>query len=102
MTTSTKWTVAIFVVVAAFAAGMLLTENVEVNPRDILASFDGLPEGDTAGTTSTQLTLPEAGQGAAGVPKPVPQAQERLRSALRSKRDGVVHAPHGSHGLEFS
>ncbi len=69
--------VAIFAVITTFGAGMLWGGNVasELNPRNILASFDGLPEGDTDGTaTSGQLTLPEAGQGAASVPKPLPQA----------------------------
>ena len=66
--------VVIFVVVTTFAVGMFLAENVEVNPRNILASFDGLSEGDTDGTaTSGQLTLLETGQGSAGVPKPLPQ-----------------------------
>jgi len=76
MTSSTKWTVAIFAVVAMFGAGMLWGGNVasELNPRNILASFDGLPEGDIGTATSGQLTLPEAGQGASGVPKPLPQA----------------------------
>jgi len=76
MTSSTKWMVAIFAVVATFAAGMFLAEavNNELNPRNISASFDGHPEGDTGTTTSGQLTLPEPAQGAVGVPKPLPQA----------------------------
>ncbi len=63
--------VAVFFIVAAFAVGMLLTENVAsvLDPSNIIASFDGLPESDTSGTASSgQLTLPEAGQAAAGVP----------------------------------
>ena len=76
MTSSTKWMVAIFAVLATFAAGMFLAENVEVNPKHILASFDGIPEGDTSSTaTSGQLLSPESDQAdVSGVPKPLPQA----------------------------
>ena len=42
MTSSTKWMVVVFVVVTTFGAGIFLAENVEVNPRNIMASFDGL------------------------------------------------------------
>ena len=76
MTSSTKWMVAVFAIVAAFAVGMFWGGNVVtgLNPRSITASFDGLPEGKPASVaTSTQLALPEAGQGAASVPKPLPQ-----------------------------
>jgi len=57
MTSSTKWMVAIFAVVATFAAGMFLAENVtsELNPKNILASFDGLQEGDTRKTRSSSI-----------------------------------------------
>jgi len=76
MTSSTKWMVAIFAVVATFAAGMLWGTDVvsELNPSNILASFDGLSEDNASNATSGQLTLPEAVQDAAGIPKPLPQA----------------------------
>ena len=64
-----------FAVVAAFAVGMFLAWNVVsgLNPRNVIASFDRLPEGDFGTAASGQLTLPKAGQDAAGVPKPLPQ-----------------------------